>query len=221
MGQALLQLIPLGLAAALSSVPITATVFILLSESRGRSGPAFLAGTVLGTFAGVVLATVAGQALPGRPRHHDALIGTLEVVVGIAMVLMGVVTLMRGPRAETSRGASWLNSIGSFGMVPVFGVALALNVRPKAVLLVAAAGLAISRAGLAFEQNLLLVVFYTALATFTVVVPIVATILFPRWMEPRLVAVKGWIAAHSAGLSAAIMTLVGVFVIAVGLGIVG
>jgi hypothetical protein len=221
MGQALLQLIPLGLAAALSSVPITATVFILLSDSRGRCGPAFLAGTVLGTFTGVVLATVAGQALPGRARHQDDLIATLEVVVGIAMVLVGVVTLARRPRAGSSRGTSWLHSIGSFGVVPVFGVALALNVRPKAVLLVAAAGLAISRADLRFEQNLLLALFYTAVATLTVVVPIVATILFPRWMEPRLVAVKGWVAAHSAGLSAAIMMLVGVFVIGVGLGIVG
>ena len=143
------------------------------------------------------------------------------MVVGIAMVLMGVVTLMRGPRAESGRGASWLNSIGSFGIVPVFGVALALNVRPKAVLLVAAAGLAISRAGLAFEQNLLLVVFYTALATFTVVVPIVATILFPRWMEPRLVAVKGWIAASLRRGQRRDHDLVGAFVIAVGLGIVG
>jgi len=67
MGEALLQLIPLGMAAALSSIPITATIYILLSESRGRSGLAFLAGTVLGTFAAVTLATVAGQALPGRP----------------------------------------------------------------------------------------------------------------------------------------------------------
>ena len=55
MGQALLQLIPLGLAAALSSVTITATIFILLSDSRDRCGLAFLAGTALGTFAAVTL----------------------------------------------------------------------------------------------------------------------------------------------------------------------
>ena len=65
MGQTLLQLLPLALAAALSSVPITATIFILLSESRSRSGLAFLAGTVLGTFAALMLATVAG---PGSSR---------------------------------------------------------------------------------------------------------------------------------------------------------
>src|SRR4051812_33233854 len=123
MEQALLQLIPLGLAAALSSVPITATIFILLSKTPGRSGLAFLAGTVLGTFAAVTVATVAGQALPGRHRQHDSLISTLEVVVGVAMVALGVVTLARGRGKGSTRGTSWLDSIGSFGLVPVFGVA--------------------------------------------------------------------------------------------------
>ena len=59
MGQALLQLVTLALAAALSTVPIAATIFILLSASRNRSGLAFLSGTVLGTFAALTLATVA------------------------------------------------------------------------------------------------------------------------------------------------------------------
>ena len=101
--QALVQLVPLAVAAALSSVPLTATIFILLSDSGGRSGLAFLAGTVLGTFATVTVATVASQALPGRPRQHEALIGKLEIAIGIAMVLLGVVTLMR--RQSAGRGS--------------------------------------------------------------------------------------------------------------------
>jgi hypothetical protein len=217
MGQALLQLIPLALGAALSSVPITATVFILLSDSRDRSGPAFLAGTVLGTFAAVTLATVAGQVLPGRSRQQDDLIGTLEVAVGSAMVLLGLITLARRGRTGSGRGASWMDNIGSFGPVPVFGIALALNVRPKAVLLVTAAGLAISRANLRFEENLVLAVLYVALATITVVVPIVATILAPTWMEPRLLSIKAWIAGHATAISGVMAMLVGVFVIGLGL----
>src|SRR3954452_21317602 len=122
MGKALLQLIPLGVAAALSSIPITATISILLSESRGRSGLAFLAGTVLGTFAAVALATVAGQALPGRPRQQDDLVAQPQVLVGLIMVLLGVLTLARRNRSERSRGANWLDNIGSFGSVPVFGI---------------------------------------------------------------------------------------------------
>jgi hypothetical protein len=216
MGQALFQVVPLALAAALSSVPISATIFILLSEGRTRSGLAFLSGTVFGTLAACTLATVAGQALPGRSRQHEVLVGKLEVVVGIAMVLLGVVTLARRS-AASGRGARWLDGIGSLGTLPVFGIGLALNIRPKAMLLVAAAGLAISRADLRFDENLVLVVLYTAIATCTVVVPIVVTILFPRRMEPRLLSAKGWIAAHSTAVGATMMILIGLFVIGVGI----
>jgi hypothetical protein len=217
MGQALLQLLPLALAAALSSVPISATIFILLSESRRRSGLAFLAGTAFGTLATVALATVAGQALPGRPREHDALVAKLEVVIGTALVLLGVVTLVRRSRAGSGRGPGWLDSIGTFGILPVFGIGLALNLRPKAILLAAAAGLAIAGVNLVFHDDLGLMVFYTVIATCTVGIPIVATILFPRRMEPRLLSAKAWIAAHSTTLGATMMILIGGFIIAVGL----
>ena len=216
MGQALFQVVPLALAAALSSVPISATIFILLSEGRTRSGLAFLAGTVIGTFVAITLMTAVGQALPGRPRPHAALLGKLEIVLGIAMVLLGVFTLVRRS-AGSGRGARWMDGLGSLGMVPVFGIGLALNLRPKAILLVAAAGLAISRARLSLEENLVLIVIYTAIATCTVVVPIVVTILSPQRMEPRLLAAKEWIAAHSTGVSATLMILIGGFVIYVGI----
>ena len=217
MGAASVQLIPLALAAAMSSVPVTATIFILLSESRTRSGLAFLTGIVLGTFAALTLATAAGQALPGRSRQHEALVGKLEVVVGIAMVLLGVVMLAGRRRASGGRRPGWLDDIGSVGTLPVFGIGLALNLRPKAVLLTAAAGLGISGAHLPSGQNLVLIVSYTAIATCTIVVPIVATILFPRWMEPRLVSAKGWIAAHSTVVGATILILIGGVVTGLGL----
>ena len=216
MGEALFHVVPLALAAALSSVPISATIFILLSEGRTRSGLAFLSGTVIGTFAAITLVTVAGQALPGLPRRHEELIGKLEIAIGIAMVLLGVFTLARHS-AASGRGARWMDGLGSLGMVPVFGIGLALNLRPKAILLVAAAGLAISRARLSLEENLVLIIVYTAIATCTVVVPIVVTIMFPHRMEPRLLSAKEWIAAHSTGVSATLMILIGGFVIYVGI----
>ena len=172
---------------------------------------------MLGTFAALTMATAAGQALPGRPRQHEALVGKLEVVIGIAMVLLGVVMLARRSRASGGRRPGWLDDIGSVGTLPVFGIGLALNLRPKAILLVAAAGLGISRAHLSLEEAAVLVVVYTAVATCTVVVPIVLTILLPlHMMEPRLLAAKEWIAAHSTGVSATLMILIGGFVIYVG-----
>ncbi len=215
MGSALFQVLPLALAAALSSVPISATIFILLSEGRTRSGLAFLVGTVIGTFVAITLVTALGQALPGRPRHHAELIGKVEIVLGLAMALLGVFTLLRGT-AASGHGSRWLNGVGSLGVLPVLGIGLALNLRPKAILLVAAAGLAISRAHLSLEEAAVLVVIYTAVATCTVVVPIVLTILMPHMMEPRLLAAKEWIAAHSTGVSATLMILIGAFVVYLG-----
>jgi hypothetical protein len=217
MGQVLAQLIPVAAAAALSSVPITATIFILLSERRGATALPFLSGCVLGTAAGVTLATLATQALPGRPRRLDSLIDSLEILVGSALVVGGLITLVRHARTSPGRRPSWIEGIGSFGALPAFGIGLALNVRPKALLLFAAASLAISGAHLSVEDNLILIAVYTAIATSTVVAPTLATVLFPTRMEPRLVVARDWISAHGAAVTGVVMVLIGVVVIAAGI----
>ena len=229
MGQALLGLIPLALAAALSTVPVTAAIFILLSDGRRRSGLAFLGATLLGTFVLVTLATLVSRALPGRTRQHDVLVARLEIVIGVVMVLLGVLTLVRQRRSAGSggsgdaagsggsRGSRWLGDLGSLGLLPVFGIGLALCLRPKAGLLALAAGLAINRAALPDDENLVLLVVYTLVATSTVVVPIIATILLPRQAVPRLVAAKEWLSVHTTTVGAAVMIPVGAYVIALGI----
>jgi len=218
MGQVLAQLIVVAAAAALSTVPITATIFILLSERRNTTALPFLAGWVIGTAAGLTLATLAAHALPSRPRQLDSLIGTLEILVGTALVVLGLVTLVRRTRTSTSQRPSWIESIGSFGRLPALGIGLALNLRPKALLLFAAASLAISGAHLNVQSTLILIAVYTAIATSTVVAPILATVFFPSWMEPRLVAARDWINAHGAALTGVLMVLIGVVVIGAGVG---
>ena len=217
MGQVLAQLIPLAAAAALSTVQVTATIFILLSERRSATTLPFLSGCVLGTAAGLTLATLAAQALPGRPRKLDALIGTLEILVGIALVVLGLVTLVRHARTSTSQPPSWMEGIGAFGPLPAFGIGIALNVRPKALLLFAAASLAISGAHLGVQDNLILISVYTAIATSTVVAPSLATIFFPTRMVPRLLVARDWISAHGASVTGVVMILIGVVVIGAGI----
>jgi hypothetical protein len=218
MGQVLAQLIPVALAAALSTVPIMATLFILLSERRRATALPFLFGWVIGTAAAVILATVAAQSLPGRPRQFASLIDNLEIVIGSACVVFGLVTLFRHTRSSTGPRPSRLEAIGSLGPLPAFGIGLALNLRPKALLLVAAAGLAISGAPPFVDNTLLLIAVYTAIATSTVVVPTLATVFFPDRMEPRLVVARDWVSAHGAAVTGTVMILVGVVVLAAGIG---
>ena len=218
MGQVLAQLIAVAAAAALSTVPITATIFILLSERRNATALPFLSGWVLGTAAGLTLATLATQALPSRPRQLDSFVGTLEILVGSALVVLGLVTLLRRTRTSTTQRPSWIEGIGSFGRVPALGIGLALNLRPKALLLFAAASLAISGAHLTVQDTLILIAVYTAIATSTVVAPILATVFFPSWMEPRLLVARDWISGHGAAVTGVLMVLIGVVVISAGVG---
>ena len=216
MGQVLAQLIPVAAAAALSTVPITAMIFILLSERRGATAIPFLTGWVLGTAAGLTLATLAAQALPGRPRRLGSLIGTLEILTGSALILLGLFTIVRHRRAPSNQRPSWVEGIGSFGPLPALGIGLALNLRPKALLLFTAASLAITGANLSVEESLIAIIVYTVFATSTVVAPTLATVLLPDRMEPRLVAARDWISAHGASMTAVAMILIGIVVIAAG-----
>ena len=218
MGQVLVQLIPIALAAALSTVPITATLFILLSERRKTTALPFLFGWVIGTAVGLILATLAAQALPGRPRQFDSLIDNLEILVGSALILFGVVTLLRNRRS--AQPSAWIEGVGSLGPPAALGIGLALNLRPKALLLVSAAGLAISGSPPRVDDSdtLILIVVYTAIATSTVVVPTLATLFFPARMEPRLVVARDWVTAHGPVVTAVVVILVGVVVLAAGIG---
>lgn len=216
MVQVLVQLIPLALAAALSTVPITAAIFILLSERRAVIGIPFLFGWVIGTAAGLTLATLAAHALPSRPKQLSSLIGKLEILLGIALVVLGLITLVRDRRAEPRERPSWIESIGSFGALPALGIGLALNLRPKALLLFTAASLAITGARLDATETLLAIAVYTAIATSTVTAPALATIFFPDRMEPRLIAARDWITAHGSAVTGVVLVLVGVVVLVLG-----
>jgi hypothetical protein len=219
MGHVLAQLIPVALAAALSTVPITVTLVILLSGNRRKTALPFVFGWVIGTAAALILATVAAQSLPGRPRQFASLVDNLEILVGSALVLFGLVTLFRHRRTSAGPGAGWMEGLGSLGPLPAFGIGLALNLRPKALLLLAAAGLAISGAprGVNDADTLILILVYTAIATSTVVAPALATVFFPDRMEPRLVAARDWVTAHGAAVTGVVVILVGVVVLAAGI----
>ena len=87
MGQALGSLVPLGIAAAVSTVPILVTILILLSDNRNRSALPYLIGWVVGTLFLVTVGTMAASSLPQpRPRQPDTILGVLEILIGVAFV---------------------------------------------------------------------------------------------------------------------------------------
>ena len=218
MWQALGGLLPIAVAVAISSVPITVTVLILLSPNRNRAALPFLVGWVTGVVAVIVLSALGASALPEPPRRGpDIVTAVLQIMIGTALVVLGVVSLRRSTRTEHTGLPRWLSAVDSFGALAAFGVAVLLDFRPKGLLLGIAAGLALHSASLRASEAAVLIVTYTVIATSTVVVPIMASLIAPRRMEPRLIAARDWLANNGRVLTSSMMFMIGVVILGAGL----
>ena len=81
----------------------------------------------------------------------------------------------------------------------------------------AAASLALYGANNGVEDTAILILVYTAIATSTVALPIVATLLSPRRMEPRLIDARSWLDHNGPVVTATIMVMIGVLIAVFGI----
>ncbi|WP_345801302.1 GAP family protein [Microbacterium sp. AZCO] len=214
----IVRMLPLAAAVAFSSVPILATLVILLSPNGKRSGIPFLIGFVGGMFVVVTMCTVFTQLVPSArlPRREDHIVGQLEIVVGIVLVLLGLFALWRS-RKSVERGLpEWLKGAEKLGPWSSFGLALLLNIRPKSLLLCVAVGLTVRADAQSIGQAVITVALFIAIGSSTVVIPVVATLASPKRMQPRLVLAREWFTRNGEIVAAIILLLIGVLVIGAG-----
>jgi Sap, sulfolipid-1-addressing protein len=218
MWQALGGLLPIAVAVAVSSVPITVTILILLSPNRNRAALPFLVGWVTGVAAVIILGALFASALPTPPRRGpDTVTAVLMMMVGAALIVLGVINLRRGAQSEGTGVPHWLSRVDSFGAPVAFAVAVLLDFRPKGLLLGIAAGLALHAASVEAGEAAVLIAIYTVIATSTVVIPIVASFLAPRRVEPNLLAARDWMTHNGRLLTSLMMFVVGVVILSYGI----
>jgi hypothetical protein len=214
----LAQLLPIAVAVALSSVPITATILILLSPKRKYSAIPFLIGWVVGMAGVVVVAVVGASFLPARPlRGSQRAIAIGQIIVGLAILVVAVLSFRRPSGARSGTGSGWLDRVGRMGPATALGLAVVLNLRPKGLLLGVAAGLAVAAASLDPGRTVAVVAVYTAIASCTVTVPIALTLVAPAWAEPRLVSARDWLNHTSARITSVVLLVVGLVIVGVGI----
>ena len=215
---ALGPLLPIAVAVAVSTVPIMATILILLSPKRNQSAIPFLIGWVVGMAVVVVIAAVGANALPVRPfRAQQKAIAIGQIVVGTALLVAAVMAWRRAARAPADKGNGWLDRVDRMGPVAALGLALALNLRPKALLLGAAAGLSVAGSSLRTTDAVIVLAIYVGLASSTVIVPIVATLVAPARMQPRLVLARDWLSHNSAHITVVVLVMVGFVILGAGI----
>jgi hypothetical protein len=110
-----------------------------------------------------------------------------------------------------------MSAVGSLGPWSTFGLALVLNVRPKAILLSAAAALSLRGDDLSNGETAIAIGVYTVVSASTVAVPIIASFVSPAKTERSLVRARSWLDANSRIVSILIFIMIGVVIIGNGL----
>ena len=214
------QLLPIALAAALSSVPISIMVVILLSSHRRATAAPYLVGSVLGA-AIVVTATtaLAVATLPiRRPRMIEPWVAGIEIVGGLALLVVAVISWRRRHAVPaTSKGSRWAPIVNALTPIKAFGLGVLLSLRAKNLLLATIVSVQVRDAKLDTPTTVILVVIYVLIATCTLTVPILLTLLNPGAMEPRLNAAIAFLAARGRTISAIAVGVVAIVVLITGI----
>jgi hypothetical protein len=218
MADALGRLLPLAVALAISSVPILVTVLILLSPNSRRSAFPFLVGVVVGialVFTGCI---ALAQGIPAPVvRHPQSALGIALIVIGAALVVLAVISGVRAMRSGAAGVPRWMNLVSEFGPLRSIGLGVLLCLRPKSLLLCAAAGLSVRGDRLSTAELAVLVGVFTAIAASTVIAPIVVAAASPQHAQGWLRAMRRWIEKNSATVTTLILLIIGVVVIGDGI----
>jgi threonine/homoserine/homoserine lactone efflux protein len=213
------QLLPVGIAAALSTVPVTLLLVIMMSPRRRVAAVPFALGCVIGTVIVVLLASFAAQFLPeSRQRRGDDVAAVLELALGSALVLVGIRTWRGRHRSGSNlQLPSWATSaLDKVGPLRAFGLGLIIELRPKSALLACVVSLQVHAATRADPGPLAVIVIYVVIATSTVTLPVILTIISPKRMEPRLAKAADTLAEDGQLISAIVLLMVAAVVIGSG-----
>ncbi|WP_029432241.1 GAP family protein [Blastococcus sp. URHD0036] len=217
MGDVVGALLPLAAVVAVSPLPVLAAVLMLLAARAARTGPGFLAGWVVG-IAGVTTAVLQLSG-PRRDGGGPSAAAWAALVVGAALVLLGVRRWRSRPGpGEPAPVPRWAAAIDRFTAVRAGALGLALAaLNPKALVVCVAAGVAIADGDLSGAQATWSVVVFTAVAASTVAVPVLASAVGGDRVAGPLRALRGWLTAHDAAVTAGLLVLVGGVLVAQGL----
>ncbi|HEY2643553.1 MAG TPA: GAP family protein [Galbitalea sp.] len=212
------QLLPIALAVALSTVPITAVITILLSQ-QSRAALPFMLCFVAGTLIVTGLFSLGLRAVPLRTtRGAEVWFAVFEVIIGVAIVTYAIVLFARRHLSTAPEEMPrWLRAVGKLRPWQAAGLGLVLSVRPKSLLLTAAAGLVIGPARLSTSDFVIAIVVFVILGTSTVTVPVVLALARPTAARRPLRAAERWITRNSRTVTVIVALVIGTVLVGNGL----
>ena len=212
MGQAIGQVLSLGIGVALSPVPIIAVVLMLGTPHARANGPAFLVGWVVGlALVGTILLLAASGADASEQGEPATWVDVVKLALGVLLVLAAIKQWHGRPRGtDQPELPKWMQTIDEFELGKAFGVAALLSgVNPKNLLLTAAAASAIAQTGIGAGEQAVALAVFVAIGTLGPGIPVGIYFAMGERAKRLLDELKAWMGANNAAIMAVLCLVIG------------
>jgi threonine/homoserine/homoserine lactone efflux protein len=211
MGEAIGQILVLGVAVALSPLPIIAVVLLLGTPRARVNGPAFVLGGIAGlAIAGTLVLLISGGASASEAGQPATWVSILKLAAGAALLLVALRQWRGRPRGETEPELpKWMQAIDAFTAPKAAGAGLLLAVNPKNLLLTIAAAAAIAQTGIEAVQQAIALAVFVLIGTLGPGAPVAIYFGMGHRAVEVLDELKTWMARHNAAIMAVLCLLIG------------
>lgn len=212
MGEAIGQVLSLGVGVALSPIPIVGVVTMLATRRGRANGLAFLLGWIGGlALAGTIVLLVSSGVGASEEAQPADWVNVMRLVIGVVLLRIALRQWGRRPRrGEEPDAPHWLRTVDRFTAprAGAFGVALSA-VNPKNLLLTIAAAAAIAQTGVSAGRQAVALAVFVAIGTLGVGLPVVAYLAMGERSARLLDELKAWMSVNNATIMAVLCLLIG------------
>jgi hypothetical protein len=216
MGIAIGELLPLAVAIAISVTTIITTVLMLLSPKAKSRTVGLMVGCVVGVGGAVALFMLLADLLPSQDSGGSSLVvSAIKIVVGVLLVVLALRQWRGRPAGgDQAELPNWMAGVDSMtpGKALVLGLLLSAVV-PKNLLLALSAGLIVGEAGFSGRQAAVVIVLFTAIATSTVAVPVVAHLVASARLRGPFERLRVWLVENNVTIMVVALLVIGVVMI--------
>lgn len=211
MGQAIGQVLSLGVGVSLSPIPIVGVVLMLATPRARSNGLAFLLGWVLGlALVGTVVLLISSGAEASESGAPADWVNWLKIVLGVLLLGLALRQWRARPRAGSeAEMPAWMKAIDSFTAPKAAGLAVLLSaINPKNLLLVVAAAAAIAQTGVGAGKQAVALAVFVVIATIGPGAPVAIYFAMGERSKKLLDELKDWMSHNNAAIMAVICLII-------------
>jgi hypothetical protein len=212
--------LPLGLGIALNPLAIVAGILIVSKAGARINGLFFTIGWVIGLFVVILLTSLFIQARANAQPHETRTIVVVgQIVCGVMLIAISVRELLnRPPPGQERPPPRWMRLLDNFGMVQSLALGLFLAiVSVKNLLLAAAAAAVIGQASLDTWRIVGTVTIFVTICTLGILIPLLVDVFGGEKADGILASWRAWFVLHAGALTALVMIVLGVHLVAKGI----